>query len=532
MSEGSRTGPVSNQRTEHADPLRVLQNQFGLSSFRGSQEAIMRHIMAGGDALVVMPTGAGKSLCYQVPAVCLGGVTLVISPLIALMDQQCAYLQSKGIASVAIHAALTSTESAAAMRDLVNGSWQVIFVAPERVCTAAFQDALRQTSMSLIVVDEAHCISAWGHDFRPEYRDLHTVFRKFPQVPRLALTATAPPHVRKDILETLGMVGAQVFQESVDRPNISLSVFPKFKAKDHIKRFIQSRDANGAGLVYCRTRQSVETITQYLKQNGIAAQAYHAGLSIAERQRVHTAFKSEHCPVVVATVAFGMGIDRGDVRYVVHNDPPQSLGAYSQEIGRAGRDGSPAEAIMFMGLSDIQRIMSVLVAEKSQAEKSQAEKAHVKGTQAVAQFCDVIRFAESQQCRRQFLKVYFGETPGQPCGTCDRCTAPVQWTDAIQQARMIISAIYRCGYTATADHVIHVLTGQRTQRVLRHHHQELSVFGIGADWPEGAWRALLRRLIGDHVVSIQSDETIYLIATEKARPLLTTDVPYLVPNYD
>lgn len=521
MSEASN--PVS-----HASPELILQKIFGHQAFRSPQRDIIQHLLAGGDALAVLPTGRGKSLCYQLPAVSLGGTAVIVSPLMALMDQQVSDLSARGIAAVALHSGRPYEAMLEDMRGLVQGRWTLVYVSPERLITESFLNALDQIPLSLIAIDEAHCVSEWGHDFRPEYRQLSRVLRRYPHVPRLVLTATATPRVREDIVDSLGLTHARAFVESVDRANLSLSILPKHNARDQVLRFVKApkrhHEQPGAGLIYCRTRDQVERLTRHLAASGVDVWGYHAGMGIGHRQRAQEAFLTHHAPVMVATIAFGMGMDRPDVRYVVHMDAPRSLGAYVQETGRAGRDGALSDAWLTIGLADIERTLLSLRPEQTDTGRA-SPNAHL----AEQAFLDVVQFAETSMCRRQALRVAFGEDQGDPCGTCDRCRSRLAWVDGREQAQMILSAVYRSGFQASSTHVVDVVMGRRTPLVEKWGHDSLNVFGRGRSWPKAAWRALLRRLIGDRYLRIEGDKRAVLCVQANARPLLRGEIEYNVP---
>ncbi len=512
---------VDLQRTQRFDPLQVVKTYFGFASFRGQQGHIIRNILSGHDVLAILPTGAGKSLCYQVPALCLEGTALVISPLVVLMEQQAQLLRDKGIAAAAFHCGRAPKDLSTDMKLFAKGSLKVAFISPERVIDQYFQGLLDHVKLSLIAIDEAHCISEWGYDFRPEYGQLSQILKRYPRIPKLALTATASPRVRGDILNSLGLTSVLVFSESVDRLNLSLNVYPKQQFRAQLVRFLNQHAHLGTGLIYCQTRKQVNSLHLYLNGCGFETEPYHAGLPQDERQRVADIFIQGKAPLVIATVAFGMGVNRSDVRYVLHADPPRSLSAYVQQIGRAGRDGVRSMTGLFSGLSDIQRICLLLQREPKKSLREQR----------VGEFCDVVKFAESRLCRWQFLRVYFGEEKGKECGQCDRCCQDVKWIDGALYAQMLLSAIYRCGVGVDTRHIIDVVMGRRTPYVERFSFQFLGVFGQGADLSRASWRYLLRCLIGDRLIEVVGDQyQAFLRVNEKARPLLKGECAYEIPD--
>ena len=478
-------------------PTAVLREVFGYPAFRGPQQAIVEHLAAGGDALVLMPTGAGKSICYQLPAILRQraghGVTLVVSPLIALMHDQVSALEELGVPAAFLNSSLELAEARLVEQDLLAGRLTLLYAAPERVLTERFTTLLEtlhaRGQLALIAIDEAHCVSQWGHDFRAEYLGLGSLHERFPSVPRIALTATADEHTRLDIIERLQLADARRFITSFDRPNIRYAIVEKGEPRRQLLRFIQSEHAGEAGIVYCQSRKKVEETAEFLSAEGVPALPYHAGFATEQRRLHQDRFLREEGLVMVATIAFGMGIDKPDVRFVAHLDLPRNIEGYYQETGRAGRDGQPAEAWMAYGLADV-------VNQRRMIDESEADE-EFKRLQR-AKLDALLALAEAHDCRRVRLLAYFGEASA-PCGNCDNClNPPVTW-DATDAARKLLSCIYRFhqqgGLRFGSGHLIDVLRGKDTDKVQQHRHQQLSTFGIGADLSEAEWRSVLRQLI-------------------------------------
>ena len=473
--------------TTLADARATLKRVFGFDAFRGAQEAVVSSLLAGDDAFVVWPTGGGKSLCFQLPAILRPGTGVVVSPLVALMQDQVAALRQLGVAAAAAHSGLPPGELAAVERRFAAGELDLLYVAPERLLTDRFLALLDQTPLALLAIDEAHCVSQWGHDFRPEYLGLGVLGRRFPGVPRLALTATADPPTRREIVERLDLPRARLFLASFDRPNVRYRVVDKREdPARQLLTFLREEHPGDCGIVYRLSRAKVEATAAFLAEQGVAALPYHAGLSPAERAATLGRFRSGEGLVVVATVAFGLGIDRPDVRFVAHLDLPSSLEAYHQETGRAGRDGEPADAWMTYGLGDVLALRRRIDAGEAEETRKQVERRKLDS---------LLGYCETTECRRRSLLRYFGEEPPGPCGNCDTCLEPIATWDATVPAQKALSAVYRTGQRFGMMHVIDVLRGERTEKVLRHGHERLPTFGVGADLEPKAWRTLLRQLL-------------------------------------
>ncbi len=507
------------QAEERDDPTWVLRRVFGFPGFRGHQEQVVRHVVAGGDALVLAPTGGGKSICFQVPALCRPGTAVVISPLISLMDDQVAALRQLGVAAGALHSDLDPAEGRGVTRDLIEQQLDLVYISPERLLANGTLDRLSRLRLALFAIDEAHCVSQWGHEFRPEYRGLSCLADRFPGVPRVALTATADPRTREDILRALRMERAETFVASFHRPNLHIAAAAKLGETAQLFELLARHDGV-CGIVYCATRAKTERVAARLVQKGIPALAFHAGLDAATKRAALARFRSGEAVVVVATIAFGMGIDRPDVRFVVHLDMPDSPEAYYQQIGRAGRDGDPAEALLLYGGQDIAQARHWLV--QSAAPETQKRVMRTKLEEMIA-------FTEAATCRTQSLLAYFGEDLPEPCGHCDNCQVPPQVADATVEAQKVLSAVYRTDQVFGAVHVMAVLRGEITDGVMRHGHDRLPTFGIGADRPAPYWRGLIRRLIalGALDVDTAGHGGLFLVQ-DKARPILRGETRVLL----
>ena len=467
-------------------PHEVLERVFGYDAFRGEQESIIDHVAGGGDALVVMPTGGGKSLCYQVPALLRDGVAVVVSPLIALMQDQVDALLQAGVRAAYLNSTLTFAEVRAIETDARAGSLDLLYVAPERLMgerTLALLDTIR---VALFAIDEAHCVSQWGHDFRPEYLQLSVLHERYPDAPRIALTATADAPTRREIAERLGLGDARVFVSGFDRPNIRYAIVPKQNPRNQLLRFLDAGHRGHAGIVYCLSRRKVEETAGWLRERGYDALPYHAGMSADERKRHQDAFVREDAVVIVATIAFGMGIDKPDVRFVAHLDLPKSIESYYQETGRAGRDRAPSDAWMAYGLSDVVTLRQMV--EGSGAEE-QRKRIEVRKLDALLGLCELTT------CRRLALLAYFGEERADPCGNCDNCIAPPEAWDATEAAQKALSCVYRTGQRFGAGYVIDVLRGSDSERIRNFGHHRLSTFGIGTDIDANTWRSVFRQLV-------------------------------------
>ena len=476
------------------DPLDALREVWGYPAFRGLQEEVIRHVLSGGDALVLMPTGGGKSLCYQVPALCLDGLTVVVSPLIALMHDQVAALLQLGVRAAVLNSTLDFREAARVERAMRDGELDLVYVAPERLKAPGFLDFLERCRLALFAIDEAHCVSQWGHDFRPDYLELRLLHERFPRVPRLALTATADAPTRREIVERLDLGQGRVFVAGFDRPNIRYRVVPKQQPKAQLLHFLRREQAGRGGIVYCLSRRKAEDTAAALAQAGFNALPYHAGLDKVIRAANQDRFLKDEAVVMVATVAFGMGIDKPDVRFVVHLDLPKSLEAYYQETGRAGRDGLPAEAFMLYGLDDVAKLRNLLARSEVASERQR----HVERQKLEA----LLGYCETTRCRRQVLLGYFGEEFPEACGNCDVCLERPETFDGTELARKALSAIYRTGQRFGAGHVIEVLRGEAGERVARLGHDGLSVFGVGRDLDPPGWRSVLRQLAALGLIEI------------------------------
>ncbi len=466
-------------RLEH-----TLRTVFGIHEFRPHQREIVEHVMAGRDAFVLMPTGGGKSLCYQVPALLMPGTAIVVSPLISLMKDQVDALRANGVAAAFLNSSLSAEDASDTLRDLRAGRLDLLYVAPERLMLSGFLDLLRTVPLALFAIDEAHCVSQWGHDFRPEYVKLGQLRGLFPDVPLLALTATADDQTREDVRLRLGLGGAPVFAAGFDRPNIRYTVEDKREAPRQLERFIAAHPTD-SGIVYCLSRKRVEQVASALKKKGVKAAAYHAGMAAPARSKVQDAFAADRVHVVVATVAFGMGIDKPDVRFVVHYDMPKNIEGYYQETGRAGRDGLPAEALLLFGMQDVV-VARGLIERGGNPEQVRIEMHKLQAMTA---------FAEATTCRRRVLLGYFGEMLDHDCGNCDVCLDPPEIYDATVDAQKALSAVYRMGERFGAGQVIDVLVGAGTEKVSRWGHDRLSVFGVGADRSRDEWTSVIRQLI-------------------------------------
>jgi ATP-dependent DNA helicase RecQ len=493
--------------------LDALQHVWGYPAFRSLQAQAIDHVVAGRDALVLMPTGGGKSLCFQIPALLRDGVGIVVSPLIALMQDQVAALRELGLRAAFLNSTLDAAEARAVQRAARQGELDLLYMAPERLLSESGQALLDDLRIALFAIDEAHCVSQWGHDFRPEYGQLSLLRERWPEVPRVALTATADEPTRHEIVQRLLHDGAE-FVSSFDRPNIRYRVVEKRDGRAQLLQFVRSEHPHDCGVVYCLSRNTVEEVAEMLAGHGLRALPYHAGLPSATRAAHLRRFLDEDGIVMVATIAFGMGIDKPDVRFVAHLDMPKSIEGYFQETGRAGRDGLPATAWMAYGLQDV-------VQQRRLIDLSDADDAYKR--LSTAKLDAMLALAEAADCRRVRLLGYFGEH-SQPCGNCDNCLNPPQLIDATESAQKLLSTIYRCrqasGTSFAASHLIDVLRGKRTEKTERHGHHALSTFGIGADLSETDWRLLLRQLVAQRLVEVDATHFNVLHLTDASRAVL------------
>ncbi|GGU80244.1 ATP-dependent DNA helicase RecQ [Pseudomonas laurentiana] len=493
---------------------RVLKDIFGYDSFRGRQGAIIECVAKGGDALVLMPTGGGKSLCYQVPGLLRNGLAVVVSPLIALMEDQVATLDELGVAAASLNSTLSAEQQRELAGKIRRGEIKMLYLAPERLVQPRMLDFLRGLEIALFAIDEAHCVSQWGHDFRPEYLQLGQLAELFPTVPRIALTATADMRTREEIVTRLHLQNAERFLSSFDRPNIFYRIVPKEQPRKQLMAFLSERRGD-AGIVYCLSRKKVDDVAAFLCDQGFPALPYHAGLPAETRASNQRRFLNEEGLIMVATIAFGMGIDKPNVRFVAHLDLPKSLEAYYQETGRAGRDGLPADAWMAYGLQD-------MVMLKQMLQNSEGDERHKRIEQH--KLDAMLALCEETRCRRQILLNYFDEELLQPCGHCDNCVDSVQTWDATEPARQALSAIYRTGQRYGVGHLIDVLLGRDNEKVRSFGHQQLSVFGVGKARQEGEWRSLFRQLVARGLADIDLEGYGGLRLSDSCRPLLRGEV--------
>ena len=503
--------PESSRRDSSNEALELLKSRYGFDQFRFQQADIVQTLIDGGDALVLMPTGGGKSVCYQIPAMVRDGVGIVISPLIALMQDQVSALNTMGIRASYINSTQSSFERSEVEQKMLNSELDLVYIAPERLNTAEFLQLLKHTTIALFAIDEAHCVSQWGHDFRSDYLQLQLLHEAFPGVPRIALTATADRRTREEIVQQLGLQSARVFIHSFDRPNIFYRLSEGQNNRDRLWQFIQSQHAEDAGIVYCLSRKQVDTTAAWLAQKGRTALPYHAGLDADQRALNQHRFVAEEGVIIVATIAFGMGIDKPDVRFVAHLTLPKTIEAYYQETGRAGRDGQPANAWLAYGLQDVISLRQMNA--QSDASETFKQSLHQK-LEAMLGLCEQI------SCRRQTLLSYFDETLDQPCGHCDNCIEPPPTWDATEAARKALSCVFRTGQRFGVNYVIDVLMGKPHERILRNHHDAISTWNIGNDLSVNQWRSLFRQLLV--YAYLESDADLYggLKLTPRARPLL------------
>ncbi len=521
MSSASAETAIAKQSgqssSQESDARRVLREVFGYSQFRGRQEEVIDAILAGDNALVLMPTGGGKSLCYQIPALLREGTAVVVSPLIALMRDQVEALRHNGVRAAYLNSSLEYDERREIERQLVAGELDLVYMAPEGLLSGTGMGLMERTPLSLIAIDEAHCVSQWGHDFRPEYLQLARLVERFPGVPRIALTATADERTRKEIEDQLLADGGKVFIDSFDRPNIRYTVGLKNNPRAQLLAFIRQRHDGHSGIVYCLSRKQTEATAEWLCGQGIQALAYHAGLPASVRTENQERFVREEGVVIVATVAFGMGIDKPDVRFVAHLNLPKSIEGYYQETGRAGRDGMSADAWMVYGLQDVYQVRQML--ESSSADEARKRIDHQR-LEALVSYC------EFTGCRHQALVGHFGEDHQGDCGACDNCLEPPETGDATEQARMVLSAVYRTGQRFGAGYLADVLMGKTGDRVAREGHDRLGVFGVGSDRPRKHWQSLIRQLLAAGHLRPDPEGHGGLMLDGRCRPLMTGDAEF------
>jgi ATP-dependent DNA helicase RecQ len=494
-----------------ADPaLDLLHKVYGHQAFRGRQAEIIAHVAGGGDALVLMPTGGGKSICYQIPALLRPGIGIVVSPLIALMQDQVAALQQMGVAAAYLNSSLSFEEMGDIVQQVRRGQLKMLYVAPERLLTPRFLDLLETLPLALFAIDEAHCVSQWGHDFRPDYIQLSVLHERFPTIPRIALTATADRETQGEIRQRLALDDAAIYIDSFDRPNIRYRIVEKTDPKRQILQIIEQEQAGNAGIIYCQSRKKVEETAAWLNQRKVTALPYHAGMTADLRRENQERFIREDGIVMVATVAFGMGIDKPDVRFVAHLDLPGSIEAYYQETGRAGRDGAPAEAWLAFGLADVVMLRRRINESAAPDERKRVERRKLDA---------MLHFCEATECRRVALLAYFGER-SQPCGNCDICQEPGTSWDATVAAQKLLSAILRTGQRFGVGHLIDVLRGETTEKVTQYGHDKLPTFGVGQDLGINDWKLLARQMVSLGYLEVDGDGFNTLALDETARPIL------------
>jgi ATP-dependent DNA helicase RecQ len=489
----------------------ILKSVFGYDAFRPPQDEIIQTLVEGGDALVLMPTGGGKSLCYQIPALVRDGCAVVISPLIALMQDQVSALLELGVRASFLNSTLAPAAARQVEEDFLAGTLDLLYIAPERLALERTQALLEQAPVALFAIDEAHCVSQWGHDFRADYLQLSLLHQRFPQIPRIALTATADARTRSEIIERLDLGNARQFIAGFDRPNIRYRIALKLNARQQLLRFLKDEHPEDVGIVYCLSRNKTEETARWLQEQGFTALPYHAGLDSATRAQTQARFLREESVIVVATIAFGMGIDKPDVRFVAHLDMPKTVEAYYQETGRAGRDGLPADAWMIYGLQDVIKLRQMMASSQGSEDHKRAEQHRLN---AMLGLCEIT------SCRRQALLGYFGETLEQPCGNCDNCLEPVTTWDGTEASRMALSAVYRTGQRFGVNHLVDVLRGAGSDKIYQFDHHLLPTYGVGTDLDGNQWRSVFRQLVARGYLSVDLERFGALRLVEKCRPLL------------
>ncbi|HEY3297375.1 MAG TPA: DNA helicase RecQ [Armatimonadota bacterium] len=489
----------------------VLKTVFGYDSFRGHQEEIIRHMISGGDAFVLMPTGGGKSLCYQIPAILREGVGIVISPLIALMQDQVTALCEAGVNAAFLNSSLSAEESRRVEREMIQGKYDLVYIAPERLMMEKTLNQLRNTTIALFAIDEAHCVSQWGHDFRAEYLQLCVLHERFPDIPRIALTATADGPTRREIIERLSLGEAQTFVAGFDRPNIRYAVVPKQNSKQQLLHFVQTEHPKDSGIVYCMTRKKTEEIAEFLREKGFNALPYHAGLDAEIRQQNQDRFLREDEIIIVATIAFGMGIDKPDVRFVAHLNLPKSVEAYYQETGRAGRDGLPSDAWMTYGLSDVALIRHLIDSSESDEQHKRLDNTKLNA---------LLGFCETAVCRRRVLLEYFGNELAEPCGNCDTCLEPVETWDGTTAAKKAIFCVFQTGQRFGVTHLVDILTGKDTERIKKLNHDTLSAYGKGTELSPAEWSSVFRQLVAMGLLSVDTEQYGGLTLTPESQEVM------------
>jgi ATP-dependent DNA helicase RecQ len=500
------------------DKIDALHTVFGLPAFRGAQEEVIDRVIGGGDAIVLMPTGGGKSLCYQLPSLCRPGVGIVVSPLIALMRNQVAAMRQLGLNAAALNSSMGMAEKVEVYGQLRAGALDLLYVAPERLMMPDLIETLQGVEIALFAIDEAHCVSQWGHDFRPEYMQLGALAGLFPGVPRIALTATADVQSREDIRRRLRLDEARMFVSSFDRPNIRYSIVPKAAPRTQLLTFLKAHEGE-SGIVYCLSRNTVDGTAAALQAAGLRALPYHAGLPADVRSANQDAFIKEEGLVLVATVAFGMGIDKPDIRFVVHHDLPGSLEAFYQETGRAGRDGMPSETLLLYGVSDVVSRRNMIDQTNSPEDVKRIERGKLES---------LVSICETVSCRRQAILAHFGEVMADPCGNCDNCLTPAATWDATTPARKALSAVLRTGQRFGAEHITDVLLGEATEKVVRFGHDKLPTFGIGTELDKKGWRAVIRQLIAQGYLMADAEAFGGLKTTALTPPLLKGEITLML----